>query len=204
MTTTPTPTQPLAAVPEALRLADEYAEARHAFGCHTYNAKTAAARDALIAALSAAAPAPTTEQAAPVWNKLPYETPAELWKAFKAGAKFVLHYHGKTYPVERMQAQRTVCYVEPPKFPVKVYPDGRNCESAGDAIWLEQLAAPGGEAPAGDAVDEAALSITADELYRHFEIAGKVQGFRSSADLQEFLGSAIVHYMAVQSQKGAA
>ncbi len=45
------------AAPEPLRLADEYAETRHRCGSHLYNAKTEAARNALHAALSAAAPA---------------------------------------------------------------------------------------------------------------------------------------------------
>lgn len=50
---TPTPTD----LPEPLRLADEYAETRHRCGSHLHNAKTEAARNALHAALSAAAPA---------------------------------------------------------------------------------------------------------------------------------------------------
>lgn len=73
-----------------------------------------------------------------------------------------------------------------------------------------QVAAPGGEAPAPaptaapNALDEAALRVTADQLYQSFEIAGRVPGFNSPADLREFLGSAIVHYMAAQGQEGVA
>jgi hypothetical protein len=82
-------------------------------------------------------PAPA---AIPAWKPLSYATPLDMWKAFKAGTKFVLHYHGKTFPVAHMQPRELVAYVMPPGMPVKVYPDGRNCESAGDAIWLEEIA----------------------------------------------------------------
>lgn len=76
MTPTPTPTQQPAALPDALRLADEYAEARHVCGCHTSNAKTAAARNALIAALSAAAPAMT-----PGFRIRTLKTPGKQWRS---------------------------------------------------------------------------------------------------------------------------
>lgn len=116
----------------------------------------------VYAALSTPAPAGVVE-APPTWQALPYKTPLELWLAFKAGARFVLHYHGKTYPVERMECRDVVCFVQPPPMPVKVYPDGRNCESAGDGIWLEQV-------PALSAADAAlsapvqAVPLTPDEL----------------------------------------
>lgn len=44
-----------------LELIDEYAEARHTCGCWVYNAKTAAARQAVIAALNAACQEPAGE-----------------------------------------------------------------------------------------------------------------------------------------------
>lgn len=48
-------------VADLLSLIDSYAEARHVGGCHTYNARTAAARNVVVAALaSAAAPQPDT------------------------------------------------------------------------------------------------------------------------------------------------
>jgi hypothetical protein len=68
---------------------------------------------------------------------LPYSTTLELWKAFKAGVKFVLHYHGKTYDVIRMEPHEKVVFVQPPSLPVKVFPDGRGCEGTPN-IWLEQ------------------------------------------------------------------
>ncbi|MDR7094132.1 hypothetical protein [Hydrogenophaga laconesensis] len=78
---------------------------------------------------------------APKWVALPYATPSALWRAFNAGTQFVLHYHGKAHAVTHMSARENFVYVQPPGMPVKIYPDGRNCESAGDAIWLEQVAA---------------------------------------------------------------
>jgi hypothetical protein len=71
------------------------------------------------------------------WSPLPYTTPSELWKAFKGGAKFVLHYHGKQYPVERMEPLEYFVYVQPPGIPVKVRADGSDAEGAGNTrIWL--------------------------------------------------------------------
>ncbi len=70
---------------------------------------------------------------------LPYESPLELWRAFRGGAKFVLHYHGRAYAVERMDPREKVVYVQPPPMPVKVFPDGSGAEGT-PAIWLEQLA----------------------------------------------------------------
>ncbi len=81
--------------------------------------------------------APAGQAAAP--EPLPYATPMELWQAFKRGSRFVLHYHGKTYPVERMSPREHVVYVQPPGLPVKIYPNGSNCESAGSKIWLEEV-----------------------------------------------------------------
>lgn len=96
--------------------------------------------DQAIAALPTEA-THTQPASEPKWVALPYRTPTDLRNAFKSGTKFVLHYHGKSYEVTHMQAQERVCFVQPPGMPVKVYPDGRNCESAGDAIWLEQVSA---------------------------------------------------------------
>lgn len=79
-------------------------------------------------------------QGSDVREALPYSTPMELWQAFKRGEKFVLHYHGRTFDVTNMSPREKVVYVQPPGMPVKVYPDGSNCESAGDAIWLERAA----------------------------------------------------------------
>lgn len=71
---------------------------------------------------------------------LPYASPAELWRAFKNGAKFVLHYHGRTFDVERMEPREKVVYVQPPMMAVKVFADGRGAEGT-PAIWLEQQSA---------------------------------------------------------------
>ena len=73
------------------------------------------------------------------WTPLPYETTAALFRAFKGGAKFILHYHGKEYPVTHMEAREHVVYVQPPSMPVKVYADGRSAEGPGTGIWLQQL-----------------------------------------------------------------
>jgi hypothetical protein len=67
---------------------------------------------------------------------LPYDTPMELWQAFKNGTKFVLHYHGKTVDVTHMQPREKVVYVQPPGLPVKVFPDGRSAEGPSPDIWL--------------------------------------------------------------------
>jgi hypothetical protein len=67
---------------------------------------------------------------------LPYATPLELWRAFKDGTKFVLHYHGKTFDVTHMDPREKVVYIKPPGMPVKVYPDGRSAEGVGSNIWL--------------------------------------------------------------------
>jgi hypothetical protein len=74
---------------------------------------------------------------------LPFKTPAELHAAFKAGQKFVLHYYGKQYYVERMEAREHCVYVQPPGLPVKVRPDGCSAEGnkPGEGIWLQQRAA---------------------------------------------------------------
>jgi hypothetical protein len=71
---------------------------------------------------------------------LPFSSPLELWCEFKAGAKFVLHYHGASYEVERMEPREKVVYVQPPRMAVKVFPDGRGAEGT-SAIWLEKKAA---------------------------------------------------------------
>jgi hypothetical protein len=79
-------------------------------------------------------------------TRLPYTNPMDLFRAFAAGSKFVLHYHGKEYPVARMDPREKVVYVQPPGLPVKVLPDGRSAEGPGNGIWLEQVhpAAPVG------------------------------------------------------------
>lgn len=58
MTETDTNAAPVAE--DLLDLIDSYAEARHVGGCHLYNAKTAAARNAVVAALASAAAQPNT------------------------------------------------------------------------------------------------------------------------------------------------
>lgn len=70
------------------------------------------------------------------FEALPYSTPLELFHAFKRGEKFVLHYHGKTYDVTRMEPREKVVYVSPPGFPVKVFPDGKSAEGDSGTIWL--------------------------------------------------------------------
>jgi hypothetical protein len=110
-------------------------------------------REFMLVCVKLAAPSPSAPldqqrgQGEAAYSPLPFSTPVELWKAFKNGAKFVLHYHGKTYDVTAMEPREKVVYVQPPVMPVKVYPDGRNCESAGDAIWLELLATQPPQAP---------------------------------------------------------
>lgn len=78
----------------------------------------------------------TAEAAKNQKTALPYATPMELWRAFRAGTRFVLHYHGRVYEVERMEAREKVVYVQPPMMAVKVYPDGRGAEGTPD-IWME-------------------------------------------------------------------
>lgn len=74
---------------------------------------------------------------------LPYQTPLELWNAFKAGTQFVLHYHGKVFQVSHMERRERVVYVQPPGMPLKVFPDGSSAEGlvsqATPTIWLEQI-----------------------------------------------------------------
>lgn len=69
---------------------------------------------------------------------LNYKTPVELFKAFKSGVKFKLHYHGREFEVTHMEPREKVVYVQPPGMPVKVYPDGRSAEGGiGEpTIWL--------------------------------------------------------------------
>lgn len=114
--------------------------------------------------------------AAPTWKPLQYATPRDLWNAFKGGTKFVLHYHSKAYPVERMEDRETVVYVQPPGMPVKLYPDGRNCESAGDAIWLEELAATP-PAQAADSVLEDAAREAIEKVLALFPFNVPIQMF---------------------------
>ncbi len=78
--------------------------------------------------------ASTVEPAA--WQPLPYETPRQLWAAFKAGAKFKLNYHGKVYDVTNMEAREHVVYVQPPGLPVKIKPNGSSGEGTAQTIWL--------------------------------------------------------------------
>lgn len=78
------------------------------------------------------------------YTPLPYETPLELWRAFKRGAKFVLHYHGRSIAVERMEPREKVVYVQPPGLPVKLFADGRSCEGDNGSIWLEEVAKDAG------------------------------------------------------------
>lgn len=80
------------------------------------------------------------EAETPSWKALPYSTPLELWRAFKTGVRFVLHYHGRPMPVERMEPREHIVYVQPPGLPVKIKPDGSSGEGPCD-IWLEQRAA---------------------------------------------------------------
>ena len=67
---------------------------------------------------------------------LPYKTPLDIWRAFRSGVKFVLHYHGKTYDVTRMEPNDKIVFVQPPSMAVKVFPDGSGNESTRH-IWLE-------------------------------------------------------------------
>lgn len=83
---------------------------------------------------------------------LPYATPLELYLAFKRGARFVLHYHGRTLNVERMEPREKVVYVQPPGFPVKVYPDGRSAEGPSQSIRLAFAGAPNDYPIDGDGV----------------------------------------------------
>lgn len=82
---------------------------------------------------------PSVPETTAVWKPLPYATPMELWRAFKSGTKFALHYHGKTSIVTHMEPRAVVAYVQPPGLAVKVLPDGRSAEGPGPGIWLEQL-----------------------------------------------------------------
>jgi len=68
---------------------------------------------------------------------LPYSTPMDLWRAFRAGAKFVLRYHGISYDVTRMEPREKVVFVSPPSMSVKVFPNGKGNEGT-PHIWLEQ------------------------------------------------------------------
>jgi hypothetical protein len=81
-------------------------------------------------------------QPAPQENKhhpLPYSTPLELWRAFKGGAKFILHYHDEEFEVTYMDPREKVVYVKPPGLPVKVFANGRSAEGPGAGIWLEEV-----------------------------------------------------------------
>lgn len=110
---------------------------------YTEDADGWGSRNVLMEACPACSPEASkpVQAEAPKWVALPYATPSALWRAFNAGTQFVLHYHGKAHAVTHMSARENFVYVQPPGMPVKIYPDGRNCESAGDAIWLEQVAA---------------------------------------------------------------
>lgn len=74
-----------------------------------------------------AAKAPPVVEVDPT-DDLPYKTPFELYRAFRAGEKFDLRYHGRIFQVTSMDPRERVVYVSPPGMPVKVFPNGRSAE----------------------------------------------------------------------------
>lgn len=79
-----------------------------------------------------AAKAPPVVEVDPT-DDLPYATPVELYRAFRAGEKFDLRYHGKVFQVTSMEPRERVVYVAPPGMPVKVFPNGRSAEGSATA-----------------------------------------------------------------------
>lgn len=119
MTETDTNAAPVAE--DLLDLIDAYAEARHVCGCHLYNAKTAAARNAVVAALASAAPHPN---------------PADAWaEGFRAGVSWRMS-------VEEFWEKHD--YGESPKEPSNPY--RASGQAAGRLPWKDspfQLKAEG-------------------------------------------------------------
>ena len=71
-------------------------------------------------------------------TELTYKTPMDLWRAFRSGVRFTLHYHGKMFEVTRMEPRESIVYVQPPGMPVKVFPNGSSAEGpmSKSTIWL--------------------------------------------------------------------
>lgn len=103
-------------------------------------------------------------EAAAAWQPLPFASPADLHAAFKAGAKFVLHYYDRTYPVERMEARQHVVYVQPLGMAVKLRADGSSAEGnkPGEGIWL-RLDSSSPESSAGQDEQSAGEALTRPE-----------------------------------------
>ena len=107
------------------------------------------------------------------WAELRYDTPQELYAAFKSGQKFVLHYHGKSAPVTNMRCVNGIVFVYPRE--VKIQPNGKSGEGPGESIWLEQVATPP-EAATAEAAGKAPASVPSYEVQR-----AVIEGERNAA-----------------------
>lgn len=146
-------------------------------------------------------PAPAATRAGEAKHvPLPYTTPMALWKAFRDGAEFVLHYHGETYEVTRMEPREKVVYVQPPRMPVKVYPDGQNCESAGDSIWLEQIAAQPPQAPPAAPSAEQGEALDIEFRLRIARLLAELHGEETLSEQQcaRYMGIDLVSWRRIE------
>ena len=84
-------------------------------------------------------PKPTTDHH-PDWKPLKYSTSTEMYKVFRNGVGFRLHYYDRTYRVTNMVPRGNYVYVMPPSLPVKIKLDGSSGEGSNfHNIWLEEI-----------------------------------------------------------------